>query len=228
MTESDRYSRYAAATGIFFVVFAVVGFLVQPKPPASDATAVEVLEYVKDHRDGLHVVQLIFAFAGFFFIWFVGALRSFLGAAEGGERRLATTAYGGGLIAIATLMAGLGLAAAAELHPARDPEVTRALIDASVLVPAVGAPAAAVFFVANGLSIARSGCLPRWMAGMAMVTALFNAIGVSAVFTDHGAFAGDGVFGFFLGLVLFLFWVGAASILIYRRLGEAGGVATPD
>ncbi len=228
MSDSDRHDRYAAATGILFVLLAVVGFIVTPKPPAVDASAVEVLEYVKDHRDSLHVVQLIFAFAGFFFVWFVGALRSFLGAAEGGNRRLATTAYGGGLIAIATLMVGLGLAAAADLHPARDPEITRALIDASLIVPAVGAPAAAVFFVANGLSIAHSEALPRWMAGMAMVTALFNALGVSAVFTDHGAFAADGVFGFFLGFLLFLFWVGAASVLIYRRLGESGGAATPD
>ena len=226
--SGDRYARYAAATGIIFVVLAVIGFLVQPKPPNTDASALEVLEYVKDHRDALHVIQLIFAFAGFFFIWFIGALRSYLGAAEGGDQRLAGTAYGGGLVAAATLLVGSGLAAAAELHPGRDPEVTRALLDASVLVPAVGVPAVVVFFVGNGLSIARGESLPRWMAGMAMVTAFFNALGIGAVFTDHGVFAADGVFGFFVGLVLFLFWVGAASVLIYRRLGEAGGAATPD
>jgi hypothetical protein len=228
MSGGDRHSRYAAATGIFFVVLVVIGFLVQPKPPSSDASAVEVLEYVKDHHDALHVIQLIFGLAGFFFIWFIGALRSFLGGAEGGERRLATTAYGGGLIAVATLMVGLGVAAAAELHPARDPEITRALIDASLLIPAVGAPAAAVFFFANGLSVLRSGYLPPWLGWLGMVTAFFNAIGIGAVFTDHGVFAGDGVLGFFVGLVLFLVWVLAASILLVRKLGEGMGAATPD
>jgi hypothetical protein len=228
MSGGDRHSRYAAATGIFFVVLVVIGFLVQPKPPSSDASAVEVLEYVKDHHDALHVIQLIFGLAGFFFIWFIGALRSLLGGAEGGERRLATTAYGGGLIAVATLMVGLGVAAAAELHPARDPEITRALIDASLLIPAVGAPAAAVFFFANGLSVLRSGYLPPWLGWLGMVTAFFNAIGIGAVFTDHGVFAGDGVLGFFVGLVLFLVWVLAASILLVRKLGEGMGAATPD
>jgi hypothetical protein len=228
MSGSDRHSRYAAATGIFFVVLVVIGFLVQPKPPSSDASAVEVLEYVKDHHDALHVIQLIFGLAGFFFIWFIGALRSLLGGAEGGERRLATTAFGGGLIAVATLMVGLGVAAAAELHPARDPEITRALIDASLLIPAVGAPAAAVFFFANGLSVLRSGYLPPWLGWLGMVTAFFNAIGIGAVFTDHGVFAGDGVLGFFVGLVLFLVWVLAASILLVRKLGEGMGAATPD
>jgi len=228
MSGSDRHSRYAAATGIFFVVLVVIGFLVQPKPPSSDASAVEVLEYVKDHHDALHVVQLIFGLAGFFFIWFIGALRSLLGGAEGGERRLATTAYGGGLIAVATLMVGLGVAAAAELHPARDPEITRALIDASLLIPAVGAPAAAVFFFANGLSVLRSGYLPPWLGWLALVTGFFNAIGIGAVFTDHGVFAGDGVLGFFVGFALFLVWVLAASILLVRKLGEGLGAATPD
>jgi hypothetical protein len=225
MSGSDRHARYAAATGIFFFVLVVIGFLVQHKPPASDASAAEVLEYVKDHRDNLHVVQLIFGAAGFFFIWFIGALRSLLGRAEGGEGRLATTAYGGGLIAVGTLIVGLGLAAAAELHPAADPEITRALIDASLLVPAVGAPAAAVFFVANGLSILRSGYLPSWLGWLGMVTALFNAIGISPVFTDHGAFAGDGVLGFFIGFALFLIWTLAASIVLVRKLGE--GEAAP-
>ena len=78
--------------------------------------------------------------------------------------RLATTAYGGGLIAVATLMIGFGLAAVGGAAPGRrGAELTRALIDASLLVPAVGAPAAAVFFAANSLSIMRSGtCPPGW------------------------------------------------------------------
>jgi hypothetical protein len=225
MSGSDRHARYAAATGIFFVVIVIIAFLVQSKPPATDATAAEVLEYVKDHRDNLHLVQAIFGLAGFFFIWFIGALRSLLGRAEGGDARLATTAYGGGLIAVATLMVGFGLAATAELHPAGDPEITRALWDASLIVPAVGAPAAAVFFFANSLSILRSGYLPSWLGWLGIVTAVFNAIGISPVFTDHGAFAGDGVLGFFIGFALFLIWILAASIVLVRKLGE--GEAAP-
>jgi hypothetical protein len=220
MSGNDRYARYAALTGVLFVIAIVVGFLVQPKPPASDASAVEVLEYVKDHQDALHVVQLIFAVSIFFFIWFIGALRSFVGGAEGGQGRLATTAYGGALIAVGALIASLGIAAAAELHPARDPEITHAMWDASVLVFAVAAPAAAVFLVGNGLAILRTGYLPSWMGWFGLVTALFNALPIGAVFTDSGAFAADGVLGLWVGFVTFLVWVALASILIYRKLGE--------
>jgi hypothetical protein len=219
---SDRYARYAASTGIFFVVLVVIGFLVQPKPPSSDASAAEVLNYVVDHDNALHVVQLIFGAAMFLFIWFIGALRSSLGAAEGGQGRLATTAYGGGLIASAALIVSLALGATAALHPAENgPEVTHALTDASALVLAVSAPAAVVFFVANSLSILRSAYLPASLAWLGLVTALFNALGLGNVFTDHGAFAADGVLGFLIGFLLFLAWVLAASILLVRKLGTA-------
>jgi hypothetical protein len=218
---SDRYARYGASTGILFVVLAIIGFLVTPNPPAADASAAEVFEYVSDKANTLHAVQLIFAAAGFFFIWFIGTLRHSLAAAEGGDGRLANTAFGGGLIAIATLMVGFGLAATAALHPAENgPELTHALIDASLLVPAVGAPAAAVFFAANGLSILRSGYLPSWLGWLGLVTALFSLIGVSPVYTDSGVFAADGVLGLFIGLVLFFVWSLAASIVLYRKLGE--------
>ena len=226
---SDRYARYGAATGILFVLFVIVGFLVTPNPPAADASAAEVFEYVSDKQDTLHTVQLLFAVAGFFFIWFIGTLRHSLSAAEGDGGRLANTAFGAGLIAIATLMVAFGLAATAALHPAENgPELTHALIDASLVIPAVACPAAVAFFAANGLSILRSAYLPAWLGWLGLVTALFNLLGISAVYTDSGAFAADGVLGFFIGFALFLIWNLAASIVLYQRLGEGRTVVATE
>jgi hypothetical protein len=221
---NDRYARYGAATGMLFVLLVVIGFAITPNPPDADAAPAEVLTYVVDHANALHAIQLIFGAAGFLFIWFIGTLRSTLGAAEGGQGRLATTAYGGGLIAVAGLMVGSAMQATATLHAADNgPELTRALIDASLLVPAVAAPAIAVFFVGNSLSILRSGYLPAWLGWLGLVAALFNALAIGPVYTDSGVFAADGVFGLFAGFLLFIIWVLAASITLYRKLGESGG-----
>lgn len=218
---NDRHARYGAITGALFVLLVIVGFAVTPKPPEADASVSEVFEYFSDKQNALHAVQLIFGAAGFLFIWFIGTLRNSLAAAEGSEGRLATTAFGGGLIAVATLMVGFALQATATLHPLENgPDLTHALFDASLIVPAIGAPAAAVFFAANGLSILRSGFLPAWLGWLGLVTALFNLMGISAVYTDSGVFAADGLLGFFIGFLLFLVWNLAASIVLYRRLGE--------
>jgi hypothetical protein len=131
-------------------------------------------------------------------------------------------------VSAAGLIVSLALSATAALHPAANgPEVTHAFTDASALVLAVSAPAVVVFFVANGLSIIRSGYLPAWLGWLGFATALFNALGIGAVFTDSGAFAADGVLGFLIGFLLFLIWFLSASILLVRKLGEAQGVATP-
>jgi hypothetical protein len=219
---NDAYARYGAMTGILFVLVVIIGFAVTPQPPDADAAPAEVLNYVVDHHNALHAVQLIFAAAGFLFIWFIGTLRDALSRVEvaAGHHALANLAWGGGLIGVATLMVGFALAATATLHPVQsDPDLTRALWDASLMIPAVGAPAAAVFFLGNGLSILRSGVLPAWLGWLGIVTAIFNALGISAVFTDHGAFAADGVLGFFVGFLLFLLWTLLASITLVRSLG---------
>jgi hypothetical protein len=217
---NDRFARYGAATGVLFVVLVVIAFLIQPTPPDSNATPAEVLGYFSDHRKALHVDLLIFGAAALFFIWFIGTLRTALGAAEGGIGRLATTAYGGGLVSVAGLLVAFGLVAAAAMHPAENgPEVTRALNDAAAMVFAISAPAVVVFFTANSLSILRFGYLPSWLGWLGLATALFNALGIGAVFTDHGVFAADGVLGFFAGFVLFMLWFLLASIMLTRRLG---------
>jgi hypothetical protein len=228
---NDSYARYGAMTGIGFVVLVILGFIVTPQPPDADAAPAEVLGYVVDHANALHAVQLIFAAAGFLYIWFIGTLRDALSRVEVGAGRhaLANTAWGAGLVFVAALMVSFALAATATLHPvANDPDLTRALWDASLLIPSVAAPAAAVFFVANGLSILRSGVLPAWLGWLALVTALFNALGIGGVYTDHGAFAADGVLGFFIGFLLFLIWTLSASIVLVRSLGEPGGTASTE
>jgi hypothetical protein len=225
---NDRYARYGAMTGIFAVILFIVAFAIQPKPPAANASPSEVLNYFLDHRNAVHVAELLISGATFFFLWFIGTLRSALGAAEGAQGRLAGTAYGAGLVSVATLFVGFGLQAAAAFHPADNgPDLTRALIDAAAMVFALGAPAITVFFVANGLVIIRSGYLPSWLGWLALLTAVANAFGVGNVFSDHGVFASDGVLGFFAGLSLFLLWTLLASIMLVRKLGEGDAAAAP-
>ena len=135
-----------AMTGILFVLVVIIGFAVTPQPPDADAAPAEVLNYVVDHHNALHAVQLIFAAAGLS-LHLVHRHAARCPVPGRGRRRPPCSrqpGLGGGLIAVATLMVGFALAATATLHPVQsDPDLTRALWDASLMIPAVGAPAAA-------------------------------------------------------------------------------------
>jgi hypothetical protein len=226
---TDRHARYGAATGIGFVILVVIGFLTQPSPPSTDASPSEVLTYVVDHQNALHAGQLIFGLAGLLFIWFIGTLRAYLAVAEGGPGRLAGTAYGAGLVAVATLIVSFGLSAAAAFHPADNgPGTTRALIDASVMIAAVGAPAATAFLLASGLAILHTAALRPVLGWIAIVAGVLNLIGLGAVYTDSGAFAPDGVFGLMLPILSFLLFVLLASMEMVRRLGVVEAATGPE
>ena len=95
---NDTSARYGAMTGILFVLVVIIGFAVTPQPPDADAAPAEVLNYVVDHHNALHAVQLIFAAAAFLFIWFIGTLRDALSRVEvaSGHYALANLAWGGG------------------------------------------------------------------------------------------------------------------------------------
>ena len=91
--NEHRYAKYGAATGIVFVIFLIVGFLIVfPKPPDTAASAPEWANYFMDHQNAVRAALTIVGVGTFFFLWFLGSLRSALTSAEGGTGRLASIA----------------------------------------------------------------------------------------------------------------------------------------
>jgi hypothetical protein len=148
------------------------------------------------------------------FLWFQGVLRSVLAAAEGPPARLANTAWAGAiLIAVGvTLLSGLTFAAADSVDDV-SPEVTHTLsvLQADLFFPvAVGT---AVFLLATGLAIVRSGALPAWLGWAALV------FGVAALTPTPAAF---------LAVILMLIWIAVVSVMLFMRAASpppAGPVA---
>src|SRR6266496_1585427 len=172
--KEDRYAKEGAVGGIIFVIFLIVGFLIVfPKPPATDASASEWAKFFTDHQNGVRAGLTIVGVGTFFFIWFLGSLRSGLASAEGGTARLASIAYGAGLLVVAFFIVGLTVSLTAAYRPTEvDPGVTRVLAD---LFGVVGAPAAAAFvafFAATALAGFRYGALPSWAAWISALAAV--------------------------------------------------------
>src|SRR5213078_3228086 len=58
--DEHRYAKYGAATGIVFVIFLIVGFLIVfPQPPDTDASAREWATYFTDHQNAVRAALTI-------------------------------------------------------------------------------------------------------------------------------------------------------------------------
>jgi hypothetical protein len=218
--SNDRFARYGAASGFVFIVLFVVGFLgfVVPNAPDADAAGESWQSFFSDHQNRIQFGIFLVGLGLFFFIWFLGSLRSALAAAEGGAGRLTAIAYGGGLISAAFFLIPMTATAAAAYRPDEiDPNLTRALNDIAFVS---GAPAAAAFtalFTATAILGYRYNALPAPVAGLSALAAITQPLAYGVAFTDSGAFAPDGVLGGFIPLVTFVIAIFSLSGALVRQ-----------
>jgi hypothetical protein len=227
--NDDRFVEYGAATGILFVILAVIGFaVVIPTPPDLNAPAQEWSSYFLGHHDAVRAGLVILAVALFFYIWFLGTLTSVLRIASG-TPRLPSIALIGGALGAASLFIGFSAEAVAAYRPQGvDPSITRALSDTFVLSGVAGIPAFTAFFAAAAIVILRSGAFPGWLGWLMVITALVQPLGFGALFTKHGAFAGDGALGLFVPFIITMVAYFALSALITAWAREATQSGNPS
>ena len=221
---SDRdWERLGAATGALSVLLFIVGFAIIPTPPDVDASAIEIHAYYADEQWGIQASMVLLTGALFFFIWFLGSLRSALRAAEGGTGRVSSIAFAGGLVSAGALFTLITLIAGAAFRPDETTaEVTSAINDLAVVS---GAPALAgltALFAASGKEALRHGALPRSIGLLLVLAALAQPFAVGAMLTDSGVFAGDGVLGLFLPIAAFAVAILATSGALVQRAGRLG------
>lgn len=221
MTDRD-WERIGAATGALSVLLFIVGFAVIPTPPDVNASAIEVHAYYLDEQDGIRASMVLVTAALFFFIWFLGSLRSALRAAEGGAGRVSSIAFAGGIVSAGALFTLITLIAGAAFRPEETPaEVTMAINDLAVIT---GAPALAgltALFAASAKVALRYGAFSRSIGLLLVLAALAQPFAVGAMLTDSGAFAGDGVLGLILPITAFGVAILATSGVLVQRAGRA-------
>jgi hypothetical protein len=195
--------RFAPLAGVLFIVLVILALIIGGESPSADDSVETVLDYVKGDKDSAIAASVILALAVVPFLWFQGVLRSVLAAAEGPPARLANTAWAGAiLVAVGvTLLSGFTFAAADSVDDV-SPQVTQTLsvLQADLFFPvAVGT---AVFLLASGLAIIRSGALPAWLGWVALV------FGVAGLTPTPAAF---------LAVIVMLIWIAVVSVVLYMR-----------
>jgi hypothetical protein len=217
--SNDRYARLGAASGIVFLVLVLAGFFVfSADAPDADAPIGEWAGWYADNEDQVKLGLTIVGVGLFFFIWFLATVRSAIASAEGGTARLASVAFGGGLIAGVFFLVAVSASAAAVLHAeAADPAITNALHDLGMVAAAPASAGFTALFAAAAIAGYRHGALPAPVAGLTALAAITQPFAYGVAATETGAFAADGVLGLWVPLVGFAIGVLALSVALIRE-----------
>jgi hypothetical protein len=210
----ERNSRewLVPLTGIAFFVLLIVSFILIGEPKDADHPPQEIANWYIDNKDSIEIGAFISVIAAAFLIFFGAYLRKVLVAAEGAGSMLPILVLIGlSIVAIGAAIDNMFLFAAAEAAndvPAPEIQTIQAIWDNDFLPLFLGV---LVFLWSAGISVLRSGALPKWMGWAAIV---FGVISLAGPIGFFGA----------LGAAL---WILVASVLLSLRARNAASAPPP-
>jgi hypothetical protein len=198
-------NRWAALTGLAFIVLAVVSAIIMGEPPDQDDPPLKIIAFYKDNDTELWISAFLTALAATALVFFAGYLGRVLRIASGPGHTLSWVVLAGAtIVALAAALDATIIIALVEMVddqlPPASIQALNGLYNNDWLPFVVGGT---VFTLAAGLSIVRHGGLPKWMGWVAIVLAVISA-------TPAG-FIG------FLGTGL---WIAIASIMLFMQADE--------
>lgn len=219
--DTRQWERLAAATGIVFVILQAAVGPIMGDSPDFDARAGEIRDYLVEDGGGVLVATMLNVISAFFFLWFLGSLRSVLQVAEGGQGRLTSVAFGAGLVTIALAVAAsvpiTALAWEDTAAAVQDNGMLRAAWNLTFLAFVPLSMTSAAFALAISMLIFRTRLFPMWVGVFGVVTTVVQVIGVFGLAADDY----DTPLGFFgfLGFVTIMIFILIISIFMVIRLG---------
>ena len=223
-TERSSWERYAWIAGLVFVVAIIAETAISATLPINqNDSAAKIARELDAHSTAILVVVgfcVVYAAAFPIFLWKLYAL---LGDNDELHALAVLILVGGALMVVLHATSDVGIygmlgAKLASYSAHHDPGISYTLYLTTFAIDSVGDVFGSVFLLAAGLLAMREACLPRWLAIVALVAALFlflQAFGLGGVIATFGL-----VFDL-LGFVLFLVFVAASSIVGLRRAGAA-------
>jgi hypothetical protein len=214
------WERWAAGTGVAYVVFAIVGFFFVPDPPQPSISNEGLLAYFATKTEELSFQVFFFALAGISFLWFIGTLAGALRRAENGSLGLAAIAVAAGATANAVFLAGMvsWSALAASADSILDQGVARGLYDIGRFAYTLSGVPAAAFVLAVSVGTLRTRFLPSAVGWAGLLLALILILDVAAAtIGDDDDFGPTGSYGV-ITFLLFLAWVFVTSLFLMQRV----------
>jgi hypothetical protein len=166
-------------TGVGFIVVGILSFIVGGEPKSADDPVREIVNFYVDNKDSVQAGAFIGVAATVLLVFFGAYLRRFLQAgAEEGEMLSLVSFVGIAIVAVGFAIDTTILIALSEAADDIDPvavQSLQALWDNDFVPIMLGV---LLFLWATGLSVIRSGVLPKWLGWVMLV---LGVVGVTPV-----------------------------------------------
>lgn len=177
-------ARFAPLTGFVAVALGVLAFVLMTAwadEPDTDASASDLALWMTDKSWEILIGGWVWWLAVAAFLWFLGSLRSVLGPAEGGTRRVTSIAFSAGAVFAvfaASLLGPVVAGATADEFDERTitPETADALWVAGGAFFGLAEVAAGVLIVAVALVVVRTGVMPKWYGWLSLLYGIWLLI----------------------------------------------------
>ena len=161
---NDSKGWLVPLTGAAFIVVAIIGFIVGGEPKDASHPATEIANWYIDNKNSVEVSAFIGVAATVLLVFFGAYLRDVLRVAAGGADMLSLVSF----IGVVVVAIGFSIDATISLAIAEraddiDPiavQSLQALWDNDFIPIALGT---LLFLWATGISVVRSGALPKWI-----------------------------------------------------------------
>jgi hypothetical protein len=215
-TTPAFWERLWRMSGIHFVVFIVIAYVVYGYQPQVGAPADALVAFYDGARTRILIAAVISGMAVLNLMWFAAALRTTLAdAGQGGWGAAATasSAAVGGLLLLLTMM---GAALAYSIAGSGNHAVTSGLNDFAWACVVVTSFPRAMLIMAGTFGLWRAGLISNTLFAAGVAVLVLVLLGGTTWFSG-GVWAPDGIYSRFISPAIALAWVVAASVVLLTR-----------
>jgi hypothetical protein len=216
-----NWERWGAATGYLVLALGIAAAAFERGAPPANAPVEQSLAFFVAYRSELRAQSLLFVLSAGTYLWWFGCLRSFLLRAEGATGRVATVAFGAGIIwagsqmVLQSVQIALAMAADGRL----DPALAGLMGDLTYALSVIAYVPMGIMLAAVAVVSLRTGAFPAWLGWLSALVAAANLVMSLGLVVDTGPLVPGGALTYLL-YALMPVWLVAASTVMVVRLGK--------
>jgi hypothetical protein len=219
--SKTNWERWGAATGYLVIALGIAAAAFERGAPPANAPAEQSLAFFTAYKNELRAQSLLFVLSAGAYLWWFGSLRSFLLRAEGETGRLATVAFGAGVVwaGLQMVLQSIQVALAIGVRGDVAPALAGMLGGMSYALSVIAYVPVAVMIAAVAVVSLRAGAFPAWLGWLSAFVAAANLVMSLGLIVDDGPLV-PGAAPTYVLYALVAAWMAAVTTMMVARLGN--------